>query len=258
MEKNQGVVFGQPWENGIGMRFAPLGQDLMVSIWETRVRDYELFRQGIRPHRAAGRRISRRTPDHPVVNVSREDAQAFCEWLTERERKDERIAADPRLSPAHRPRMEPDGRACEEEKGSARAGAMPANSAVYPVGRRPGRPTEKVGNFADMAAARTPGVCRSTGRLPAMTTASPSPRRSARFPPNALGIFDLSGNVQEWVEDEYSKLGNNVLGVLRGGGWNTYQTENLFTGSRNAVPPDFQDAIYGFRVVLAKVPPKAE
>ncbi len=25
MEKSLGVVFGQPWENGIGMRFAPLG-----------------------------------------------------------------------------------------------------------------------------------------------------------------------------------------------------------------------------------------
>jgi formylglycine-generating enzyme required for sulfatase activity len=46
--------------------------------------------------------------------------------------------------------------------------------------------------------------------------------------------------------------------VLRGGGWNTYQTEQLYTGSRNAVPPDYRDVFYGFRVVLAKVPPVSE
>jgi formylglycine-generating enzyme required for sulfatase activity len=46
--------------------------------------------------------------------------------------------------------------------------------------------------------------------------------------------------------------------MLRGGGWSTDQSENLLAGSRNAEPPTFQDAIHGFRVVLAKVPPKAD
>ena len=63
----------------------------------------------------------------------------------------------------------------------------------------------------------------------------------------------MLGNVQEWVEDEYSQVGRKILGVLRGGGWNTYQLENLYTGSRNAVPPTYEDSIYGFRVVLVKV-----
>ena len=44
------------------------------------------------------------------------------------------------------------------------------------------------------------------------------------------------------------------LGVLRGGGWNTYQIENLYSGARNAVPFTFADSMYGFRVVLARKP----
>ncbi|MBC8125934.1 MAG: PEGA domain-containing protein, partial [Gloeobacteraceae cyanobacterium ES-bin-144] len=77
MVKNQGVVFGKPWENGIHMKFVPVGQDLMASIWETRFCDYEMFA------RETGRAMQLRlgfdqTPNDPVVNVSREDAKAFC------------------------------------------------------------------------------------------------------------------------------------------------------------------------------------
>ena len=43
LQQNEGVVFGKPWKNGIGMRFVPVGADLMASIWETRVCDYDLF-----------------------------------------------------------------------------------------------------------------------------------------------------------------------------------------------------------------------
>ncbi|RYD42870.1 MAG: hypothetical protein EOP85_10750, partial [Verrucomicrobiaceae bacterium] len=75
LEKSLGVVFGKPWENEIGMKFVPLGQDLMVSAWETRLRDYELFvkESGASPAPPA---YFQQTSDHPVVNVSRSDAFA--------------------------------------------------------------------------------------------------------------------------------------------------------------------------------------
>jgi hypothetical protein len=254
LEKSKGAVFGKPWENGIGMRFAPLDQDLLVSVWETRIRDYQRFgneSDRTAPHAA----YFRQAADHPVVNVSREDAQAFCDWLTERERKDERIAR------THVYRLPADLEwsmmaGLREEEGISPGWRDARKQRVYPWGTV-WPPVGKVGNFADMAAGdagSVPGDRIIAGYDDGFAFTAPV----GSFPANPYGLFDLSGNVQEWVEDDYSKLGKSELGVLRGGCWLTGQSENLLVGSRNAVPPDFQDAIYGFRVVLAKVPPKPE
>ena len=254
LEKSKGAVFGKSWENGIGMRFAPLDQDLLVSIWETRIRDYQRFGNDsarTAPHAA----YFRQGPDHPVVNVSREDAQAFCGWLTERERKDERIAL------THHYRLPTDLEwsmmaGLREEEGISPGSRDARKQRTYPWGTV-WPPIGKVGNFADIAA-DTAGSVPSDRIIPGYDDGFAFTAPVGSFPANAYGLFDLSGNVQEWVEDDYSKLGKSLLGALRGGCWITGQSENLLTGSRNAVPPDFQDAIYGFRVVLAKVPPKPE
>jgi formylglycine-generating enzyme required for sulfatase activity len=113
-----------------------------------------------------------------------------------------------------------------------------------------------VGNFANFTKSHVPGGFTAKTIFDyedGYTHTAPV----GSFKPNALGIFDLSGNVQEWVEDDYSRLGKGApLGVLRGGGWNTYQSDNLLAGWRNPVSPTYKDDIYGFRVVLAKVPVK--
>ena len=49
LEKSVGPAPGQPFTNSLGMKFVPIG-DLQISIWETRVQDYEAF------CRATGRR----------------------------------------------------------------------------------------------------------------------------------------------------------------------------------------------------------
>ena len=254
LDKNQGVVFGRVWENGLHMHFAPVGQDLMASIWETRVSDYAVFvketrRRGLRPP------YFPQDPEHPVVNVSRDDAQAFCDWLTRREREGERI------SQSHVYRLPTDLEwslmaGLQEDEGNSPAwrDAHKQKSFVWGASWPDGG---KVGNFADLAATRAPGGT-SARTIAGYDDGFAFTAPVGSFPPNELGLYDLSGNVQEWVEDDYSKFGSSVLGVLRGGGWNTYQIENLLTGSRNAVPPTYQDSMYGFRVVLAKVPPKSD
>ncbi|HEX7260930.1 MAG TPA: SUMF1/EgtB/PvdO family nonheme iron enzyme, partial [Luteolibacter sp.] len=254
LEKSLGLVFGKPWENAFGMRFVPLDQDLMVAAWETRRRDYESFAKDTHSH-AARVPDFQQTPDHPVVNVSRDDARAFCAWLTEQERKSERIAQ------THVYRLPTDLEwskmvGLQEEEGISPGWRDARKQREFPWGGS-WPPDKAVGNFADLTASDAPGM--SVERTIFNYNdgfAHTAPVGS--FPANTLGLFDLSGNVQEWVEDDYSKLGKEPPGVLRGGGWNTFQAENLYSGSRNAVPPNSQDAIYGFRVVIAKVPPKAD
>jgi serine/threonine protein kinase len=252
LKQNQGVIFGRPWENGIGMRFVPLGQDLMVSVWETRVRDYELFvndtghREPFTPGFAQG-------PDHPAVFVSRDDAVAFCEWLTKRERlpEFERIAA------SHVYRLPTDVEwslmvGLVETLGLSPSWRDARKERVFPWGAE-WPPPGKVGNFADSSAALAPGMSGERA-IPRYDDGFEKTAPVGSFPPNAKGIFDLSGNVHEWVSDAYSIVDPNRLGVLRGGGWNTYQAENLYSGSRHPQPLDSSADIYGFRVVLAKGP----
>ncbi len=254
LEKNEGVVFGKAWENGIKMRFAPLGPDLMVSVWETRVKDYELFvkESGYRPVRLPD---YPQGPNFPVVNISREDAQAFCQWLTKRDQQNGLISQS-KVSESHSYRLPTDLEWSSmagllEDEGISPGWRDARKQRAYPWGES-WPPPEAVGNFADVSTSRTPGVPIDQTIL-SYNDGYPYAAPVGSFLANRLGLYDLSGNAQEWVEDEYSKLGVTALGVLRGGGWNTYRSENLFTGSRNAVSPTFHDWIYGFRVVLAKI-----
>ncbi|TAE76820.1 MAG: PEGA domain-containing protein [Verrucomicrobia bacterium] len=255
LELNHSVVMDRPWENGLGMKFVPLGKDLMASVWETRVRDYDAFVRG------SGRHLLPATdfqqgPDHPVVFVSRKDGEDFCVWLTEVERQQER------LSQVHEYRLPTDYEwslmvGLEELPDVSPAKREPLKSAIFPWGDAwpPGADGAKVGNLADAATARLPGIS-STRVIEDYQDGFESTAPVGSFPANALGLHDLCGNVHEWVSDNYSPISSS--GVLRGGGWNTYQAQNLYLGARNTQPPDFRDSIYGFRVVLAKVPPKAE
>jgi formylglycine-generating enzyme required for sulfatase activity len=232
---------GQPWENSLGMKFVPVGDSLM-SIWLTRLQDYDAFCA------AAGRaRLEadfEQDGSHPVVRVNWDDATAFCDWLTKRERE------AGQLEEGQVYRLPTDAEWSLAVGLSGEAGATPeerdGTSKDFPWGRQ-WPPPARAGNFADHASRR--GGAAIAGYRDEFAATSPV----GSFPANAIGLFDMSGNVWQWCDDFY-KPGSR-WGVLRGGSWGTAAPGELRSSYRNVVDRSERDVIYGFRCVLV---PEAE
>jgi len=67
--------------------------------------------------------------------------------------------------------------------------------------------------------------------------------------PNALGIYDMTGNVWEWCEDCYDSSCSDR--VLRGGSWHS-SAQNCRVADRSDISPgdSDSDSLLGFRLVL--------
>ncbi|MFQ6040580.1 MAG: SUMF1/EgtB/PvdO family nonheme iron enzyme [Candidatus Poribacteria bacterium] len=73
------------------------------------------------------------------------------------------------------------------------------------------------------------------------------------FRPNGYGLYDVVGNVWEWVEYDKKETGQNSTGLdnnsrrlLCGGGWDSSETD-LRLSAREAREPDFMGNNIGFR-----------
>jgi tRNA A-37 threonylcarbamoyl transferase component Bud32 len=233
-----GPAPGQPWENSLGMKFVPVpGTAVLFCIWETRVRDFEAFVQATSHQATAGMYSDRgdgwkqqgdtwrspgfrQGPTHPVVGVNEADAQAFCRWLTEKER------AEGRLEPTQAYRLPRDAEwdaAVGREKFPWGGG--------WPVPRG-------AGNYADETARR--GRFRSWPILNGYNDGFEATAPVGSFPANRHGIYDLGGNVWERVGDR--------SGGLRGGSFSDSTRDDLVSAARNSGGD--RGGSIGFRVVL--------
>ncbi len=253
-----------PFINSLGMKFVPVPitggptdkQRLLFSTWETRVQDYEVFvketkRKWVKPD-------FEQAPTHPAVMVSWEDAQAFCTWLTEKERKAGKVTGKEvyRLPSDHE-------WSCAVGIGEREDAAMlPSDNhetlmTVYPWGTS-WPPKGKAGNYADQTFhAQFPAVRNEKesrvenewieGYTDGFATTAPV----GSFPVNAYGLHDLGGNVQEWCADWLNK--EQTERVLRGASWNHAESYVLRSTNRLRMNPSnrYRNNL-GFRVVLAQ------
>ncbi|MGA8144387.1 MAG: SUMF1/EgtB/PvdO family nonheme iron enzyme [Candidatus Acidiferrales bacterium] len=156
-------------------------------------------------------------PGQPVVAPSWFDAVAYCEWLSSQTGKRYRLPTE------------------AEWERAARGGA---EQKLYPWGDEP---LESLANYASRWKS--------------------APERVGMAEKNTYGLFDIGANVHEWCSDWFdagyyrSSPERNPQGpaegnrkASRGGSWR-HQTKVSRCAARSSIPPEFQYADYGFRVV---------
>jgi formylglycine-generating enzyme required for sulfatase activity len=191
---------------------------------------------------------------HPVVSITWNDAAKYCNWLSERaglppvyvERGGSMIARNPI----------PNGYRLPTEAEWTWAARYPdsANARKYAWGNSLPIPSE-AGNFGDSAGASVLG-----GAIPDYSDGYGGTAPAGSFRANPLGLYNLGGNVAEWVHDVYAvtpsqpgEVARDPAGppqgayhVIRGASWmNTHVTELRlsYRDYGDAARPDL-----GFRV----------
>jgi hypothetical protein len=255
-----------PFVNSLGMKFVlvPItggptdGQRVRFCITETRVEDYEVFvketkREWPKPEFKQG-------PTHPAVNVSWDDATAFCAWLTERERKEGKIDLSKvsyRLPTDHE-------WSCAVGIGDQEDAAMIPDAkhqklgGIYPWGTAwvPPKGTANFGGeelLAVMAAGGYGGRDFLKG-VKGYTDGYVETAPVGSFPADAHGLHDLSGNVWEWCADWVNPAQESAGKATRGGCWASGNNAELFSSTRSRGSLSLRNHTTGFRVVLAPAP----
>jgi serine/threonine protein kinase len=220
-----------PFTNSLGMKFAPVpGTKVLFCLHETRWKDFAAHMaespngsSNWKNQRHYGFGITDRKEDHPVVLVSWDEAQAFCQWLSQKEGKTYRLPTELEWN-------------------------MAVGTDEFPWGSQ-WPPPEDAGNYNDESRkAKAPYPTKNELRIEGLDDGFPTTAPVMSFKPNPLGLYDIGGNVWEWTEDWYdNKLKERVL---RGGSWVNHERNCMTASHRHRFVPGSRHAHHGFRVVL--------
>ena len=175
------------------------------------------------------------TDDHPVVNVSWNDAKKFCEWLSRKDGQQYSLPTEAQWEYA-----------C---KGGTKT--------LWSNGNDPER-LAAIGNVGDgTLKAKFPNFNTIDAKDGYVFTAP-----VGKFAANPFGLHDMHGNVFEWCEDVYDEAlyaqrsgvtvdpkqsSGSQYRVLRGGSW--YDAPHLTrSANRYRNSPDFRIINIGFRI----------
>jgi serine/threonine protein kinase len=258
------VMPRQRWTNSLGLPFVPVpGTEVLFSIWDARVQDFEAFVQATGYDAAAGmvslgsngyqtRGATWRSPGfaqgltHPVVGVSWIDAKAFCKWLTEKERRTGMLQGN-QLYRLPTDREWSTAVGLPDESGNMPAEKDGRITGIYPWGTQ-WPPPSGAGNFAGEEAQ---GNQWPENRFIVKGYRDPYPQTApvGSFTPNQFGLYDMGGNAHQWCEDWFDNHQENRVG--RGSAWSSGQPKWLASCARAPLAADSRRDFLGFRVVLA-------
>lgn len=206
------------------LRHIFLTKPFYIGVTEVTNQEYRRFKPSHSSSHANG--ISLDNNNLPAVNISWNDAALFCNWLSVRDGLTEVYRKEREIIVGFNANA--DGyRLVTEAEWAWAARYEDGNMKKFPWGNL--LPVAKnSGNYADKSAERiVPAILRDYNDHYAATAPV------ASFSPNNTGIFDLGGNVSEWIHDLYTigtglskKREENPVGpqkgdyhVIRGSSW---------------------------------------
>ena len=178
---------------------------------------------------------TRAAPDHPVVQVSWDDAQAYCRWAGAR------LPTEAEWEYATR-------------GGDTGLNGKPRHAFAWGSDA----PTQPVANMWDETAARKCPKASSL-KFPNYDDGYAWTAPVGKYPANGLGLFDMAGNVCEWCSDWYGEEyyaesprrdpqgpADGRYRVFRGGAC-LLSPDYLRVAYRGRCPPRYRTTLIGFR-----------
>ncbi len=201
------------------------GTDILLSKTEFTVGEWKLYLraeglgEGLPEWRQPAPKDFEQTDEHPVVNITWNDAMRFCEWLSKVSGKQWRLPTNSEWEVA-------------------------VGNTKYPWGDY-FPPVKEDGNYAILADGKDDS--EKVGVDGIRGTAS-----VASFNANALGFFDLGGNAEEWMLDGLDESDESRR-VIRGGGWHSCGANSCAVLRLEKIRPNAASPARGFRIASSSV-----